>query len=97
MVSLLKKQLRVYWHEKDIYIESVIYQSYLTTTELIEKFKELKIEQNTDILADYSRPEIIAEMQNAGYNVNNANKVVKKGIDSVVLRCSFSFSVSSAK
>jgi len=75
--------IRVYWHEKDIYIESVIYQSYLTTSELIEKFKELKIEQNTDILADYSRPEIIAEMQNAGFNVNNANKVVKKGIDSV--------------
>jgi len=75
--------IRVYWHEKDIYIESVIYQSYLTTSELIEKFKELNIEQNTDILADYSRPEIIAEMQNAGFNVNNANKVVKKGIDSV--------------
>jgi hypothetical protein len=45
--------------------------------------KGLNIEQNVDILADYSRPEIIAEMQNAGYNVNNANKVVKRGIDNV--------------
>jgi phage terminase large subunit len=75
--------MRVYWHEKDIYIESVIYESYLTTTNLIEKMKGLNIEQNVDILADYSRPEIIAEMQNAGYNVNNANKVVKRGIDNV--------------
>ncbi len=75
--------IRVYWHEKDIYIEPVIYESYLTTTNLIEKMKTLNIEQNVDILADYSRPEIISEMQNAGYNVNNASKEVKKGIDNV--------------
>lgn len=75
--------VRVYWHEKDIYIEPVIYESYLTTTMLIDKMNILGIDKNTDILADYSRPEIIAEMQNAGYNVNNANKVVKKGIDNV--------------
>jgi len=75
--------VRVYWHEKDIYIEPVIYESYLTTTMLIEKMNGLNIDKNADILADYSRPEIIAEMQNAGYNVTNANKVVKKGIDNV--------------
>jgi phage terminase large subunit len=75
--------MRVYWCDNDIYIEPVIYESYLTTSELIEKFKTLNINQTDDILADYSRPEIIAEMQNAGYNVNNANKVVKQGIDYV--------------
>lgn len=75
--------MRVYWCDNDIYIEPVIYESYLTTSELIEKFKTLDINQTDDILADYSRPEIIAEMQNAGYNVNNANKVVKQGIDYV--------------
>lgn len=75
--------MRVYWCDNDIYIEPVIYESYLTTSELIEKFKTLGINQTDDILADYSRPEIIAEMQNAGYNVNNANKVVKQGIDYV--------------
>lgn len=75
--------IRVYWHEKDIYIEPVIYESYLTTSDLIERFINLGIDKSIDILADYSRPEIIAEMQIAGYNVNNANKVVKKGIDNV--------------
>lgn len=75
--------MRVYWHEKDIYIEPVIYESYLTTNDLIERLNSLGIEKSIDILADYSRPEIIAEMQIAGYNVNNANKVVKKGIDNV--------------
>lgn len=75
--------MRVYWHDGDIYIEPVIYESYLTTSELIERFKKLNIEQTVDILADYSRPEIIAEMQNAGFNVNNANKNVKSGINAV--------------
>lgn len=75
--------VRVYWHEKDIYIEPVIYESYLTTTQLIERFNQLGIKKTDDILADHARPEIIAELQTAGYNVSNANKVAKKGIDNV--------------
>ena len=75
--------MRVYWCDGDIYIEPVVYESYLTPSELIERFKQLNIEQTVDILADYSRPEIIAEMQNAGFNVNNANKNVKSGINAV--------------
>lgn len=72
--------VRVYYCENDLYIESVIYESYLTITNLIDKFKELDINKNDDILADYSRPEMIYELQVAGYNVNNANKQVNKGI-----------------
>ena len=75
--------VKVYYCDKDIYIEPIIYESYLTTTQLIERFEQLGIDKYADILADYSRPEIIAELQTAGYNVNNANKVVKKGIDNV--------------
>jgi phage terminase large subunit len=75
--------VKVWHHEKDLYIEPVIYESYLTTSNLIQKMQDLGIDQNTEILADYSRPEIIAELQIAGFNVNNANKEVKKGIDDV--------------
>jgi phage terminase large subunit len=75
--------VRVYWCDKDIYIEKVIYESYLTTTNLIDKMLDLNIEKHVTILADYSRPEIIAEMNNAGFDVQNANKVVKKGIDNI--------------
>ena len=75
--------MRVYWHEKDIFIEPVIYESYLTTSNLIDRMASLDIEKETEIIADYARPEIIAEMNNAGYNVLNANKVVKKGIDNI--------------
>jgi phage terminase large subunit len=75
--------IRVYYCDNDIYIEPVIYESYLTTTMLIEKLGTLGIEQTVTILADYSRPEIIQEMNTAGYDVQNANKVVKKGIDNL--------------
>jgi phage terminase large subunit len=75
--------MRIYWHEKDIFIEPVIYESYLTTTDLLERFEQLNIEKNAVIVADYARPEIIAELNNNGYNVINANKSVKKGIDNV--------------
>jgi hypothetical protein len=44
---------------------------------------QLGVEKSVTILADYSRPEIIAEMNNAGFDVQNANKVVKKGIDNI--------------
>ena len=75
--------VRVYWCDKDIFIEKVIYDSYLTTTNLIDKMLDLNIEKHVTILADYSRHEIIAEMNNAGFDVQNANKVVKKGIDNI--------------
>ena len=75
--------MRVYWCDNDIYIEPVIYESYLTTTMLIEKIQAMGIEQTVTIMADYSRPEIIQEMNIAGFDVQNANKVVKKGIDNV--------------
>lgn len=75
--------VRIYWHEDDLFVEPVIYQSYLTTSDLIDKFKQLGIEETVEIQADYSRPEIIAELRNAGYNVNNANKEVKQGINYV--------------
>lgn len=75
--------IRVYWCDNDIYIEPVIYESYLTTPMLIDKMQLFNVEKTVTIVADYSRPEIIAELNNAGYDVQNANKVVKKGIDNI--------------
>jgi len=75
--------MRVYWCDNDIYIEPVIYESYLTTPMLIDRMQSFNIEKTITIVADYARPEIIAELNNAGYDVQNANKVVKKGIDNI--------------
>jgi phage terminase large subunit len=75
--------IKVWYFENEIYLEEIIYESYLTTTDLIEKMKSVGVDQVNEIMADYSRPEIIREIQNAGYNCLNANKEVKKGIDLV--------------
>ena len=75
--------VRVYWHERDIYIEPVIYESYLTTTDLIERMNGLGTSKTTEIMADYARPEIIKEIEIAGYNILNASKEVKQGITNV--------------
>lgn len=75
--------VRVYWRDMDIYIEPVIYESYLTTSDLISRFDLLNIDKNIIILADHSRPESIAEIDRAGYYVYNANKVVKQGINNI--------------
>ena len=75
--------VRVYYCDNDIFIEKIIYESYLTTTQLIERMDALNVDKHIEIMADYSRPEIIAEMNTAGYDVHNANKVVKKGIDNI--------------
>jgi len=76
--------MRVYWCDNDIYIEPVIYESYLTTPMLIDKMQSFNIEKTVTIVADYARPEIIAELNNAGYDVQNANNVVNKGIDNIM-------------
>ena len=75
--------VKVYFHERELFVETVIHESYLTTTDLINKMNELGVDQNVEIMADWARPEIIQEMKLSGYNVHPANKSVKKGIDNV--------------
>lgn len=75
--------VKVYFHERELFVETIIHESYLTTTDLINKMNELGVDQNVEIMADWARPEIIQEMKLVGYNVHPANKSVKKGIDNV--------------
>ena len=75
--------VKVYFHERELFVESIINESYLTTSDLINKMDELGVDQNIEIMADWARPEIIQEMKLSGYNVHPANKAVKKGIDNV--------------
>lgn len=75
--------VKVYWHEKDLYIEPVIYESYLDPTKMLERFEEKVQDKRTEIIADHARPELIGELLNNGWNVYKANKEVKDGINSV--------------
>ena len=73
--------------ENEVYVEELLYESYLTTPELIEKTKMIFSENGfpmaTQIICDYARPEIIEDLRRNGFNCVNANKNVKEGIDSV--------------
>lgn len=65
------------------YCKEEIYKQHLTSSDLIALMNGLGIDKKAYIYADYSRPEIIDELRRAGYNVKEANKEVKAGIDSV--------------
>ena len=69
--------------ENDFYVDEVLYQSLLTATDLVQNMNNLGVNKSKYIVADYARPEIIEELKRNGYNVLNANKNVKEGIDAV--------------
>jgi phage terminase large subunit len=77
--ALIKCQFR----EDMAFVREIIYESYLTTEDLIEKMRQLGVSKSDIIVCDYARPEIIEELRRAGYNAVNANKNVKEGIDAV--------------
>ena len=77
--------VKVWYHEDERYIEEVIYESYLTSGDLLSRMERLGVRKDIEILADYARPEMIEEIRRAGYYVMNADKNVDKGINAVKL------------
>lgn len=75
--------VKVWYHENELWVEEMIYESYLTTPDIIERMNELGIDKRTMIMADHARPDMISDIRKAGYFVQEADKSVKKGIDDV--------------
>lgn len=74
--------LKVMWSGKQIFVEELIYESKLTTSDIIIRMKELRID-NKIIYCDH-RPEVVTELRRAGFNAKNADKrLIKEGIDTV--------------
>jgi phage terminase large subunit len=67
--------------ENNLYAEQKLYQSHLTTSELIKQVKE--IVGASLVYCDTARPEIIQELILNGVNAYPADKSVKEGIDFV--------------
>ena len=65
------------------YVEELLFESKLTTPDLIIKLNNLIPDQYRDkpIYCDYSRPETIEDVKRAGFKAKEANKLVKAGID----------------
>lgn len=68
------------------YVQEIIYQSYLTSRDLIDLMISLGIEKTKYIYCDWARPEMIEDLKRAGYNVKEAIKDVKAGIMSVKMK-----------
>ena len=66
------------------YERELLYESHLTTGDLIERFKDLIPNKNNVIVADCSEPARILEIKNAGFNCIACKKgkdSIKRGID----------------
>jgi phage terminase large subunit len=72
---------KVWYFEDEIFVEEVIYREGLTSGQLVTLMQEKRITNNIEIIADYARPEMIADLRNAGFYILNANKNVKNGLD----------------
>lgn len=70
-------------------VEELIYEKGLLGSQYAEKLMSQNIDSSVLIVADSARPEIIAEIKNAGFRIIGADKnagSVKRGIDRVCQR-----------
>jgi len=70
-------------------VEELIYEKGILGSQYPEKLMSQNIDPNVLIVADSARPEIIAEIKNAGFRIVGADKnagSVKRGIDRVCQR-----------
>lgn len=68
---------------REAHIEELIYESYLTSSDIVEKMNSLKLDKSKPVISETARPEIIADLRRAGYRMVEANKNVKDGINTV--------------
>lgn len=62
-----------------LYVRELIYETNLTTQDIIKKLNDLNIGKTDEIWADSAEPRLIEEIYRSGFNI----KPVKKGPDSV--------------
>lgn len=70
-------------YEGAIYCQEWIYETRLTTGDLIEKYKELGVSKTIQIFCDSAEPKTIEELRRAGFNAWEADKDVTEGIRKV--------------
>lgn len=66
--------VKIELYEGMAYVEEVLYQTRLTTNDLIDEMMILGIHRADEIYADSAEPKTIEEIARAGYNVKEADK-----------------------
>ena len=74
--------VRIWYHpnHKDVFIEEVIYESHLTSGDILRKFQENEVDSSKMIVAETARPEVNADLRREGYRIQEATKDVRDGI-----------------
>lgn len=75
--------IKIGFNENKIYWIEELYETHLTSQDLINKLKTIILNKNKYIFADSSRPEIIDDVYRSGFNIYPAIKDVKAGIDKI--------------
>lgn len=74
------------FYENAVYWDEALYETKLTTGDLIERLKILGISKTAPIYCDNAEPKTIEELIRAGYNAKPADKDVTEGIRKVKSR-----------
>lgn len=69
----------VYKKGDELYLEELLYEKGLVTSDIVSKLKRLEIESGHEIWCDSSEPRLIEEIHRSGFNT----KPVTKGKDSI--------------
>lgn len=72
--------VKVVFNDTKAYIQEIIYEQRLTTSELIDKLKLIGLNSYDEIFADAAEPKTIQEISKFGFNIKPANKDVREGI-----------------
>lgn len=73
----------VEFHEGCVYVDEILYESRLTTGDLIERMKDAHVSKTVEIFCDCAEPKTIEELKRAGFNAKEADKDVTEGIRKV--------------
>lgn len=75
--------IKIWYCDNDLYLEEIIYKPLLSSPRMLDEFKKLEIEKTKEIIFDYARPELAADLEDVGYYMVKADKSVDKGIEAV--------------
>ena len=71
--------IEIWKHDKDIYLNEMIYENGLTNEDIANRLKELGVTRQQEVICDSAEPKSIEELYRQGIN----SKPAKKGPDSI--------------
>lgn len=75
--------IKIGFKEGAAHVEEMLYETKLTTNDLVERLKGLGIARHEELFCDNAEPKTIEELKRAGFNAKPAEKDVYAGIQKV--------------